>query len=58
MEWERVGDTCECVLVSIPSLISFVDFVCGLVSASVSEFDFDVPQDLFGFLESVAQVLH
>ena len=49
VEWERVGDTCECVLVSIPSLISLVDFVCGLVSASVSQFDFDVPQDLSGF---------
>ena len=43
-EGESVGQSSDCVLVSVTHLISPVDFVYGLVSFSVSEFVFGVPQ--------------
>ena len=36
----------DCVLVSVHNVISLSDFVCDLVSCSVSVFEVDVPQNL------------
>ena len=45
-ERENVGGVKDWVLVSDPNLISLVDFVCDLVSFSVSEFEFDVARKI------------